>query len=198
MLAGAVFLITLFLFIPVPFLHSFLLTPHLTFEHHEVLPLTPSPSHYTHTHPHTLTLTRSPSHHTHTHSHAHPPTTHTHTHTHTRHSPLTSLTRHKSLSNEALPSDTKYMSSTSPPVLTLLQFAQFLCALLSVCCMIFLGFADDVLNLRWRHKLLLPTIASLPLLMVYLVNGGSTTIVLPRPVRFLTGDILNVGQCVTY
>lgn len=60
--------------------------------------------------------------------------------------------------------------------------------------MIFLGFADDVLNLRWRHKLLLPTIASLPLLMVYLVNGGSTTIVLPHPVRFLLGHTLNVGQ----
>ena len=74
------------------------------------------------------------------------------------------------------------------------QFAQFLCALLSVCCMIFLGFADDVLNLRWRHKLLLPTIASLPLLMVYLVNGGSTTVILPQPVRFLLGDKLNVGQ----
>ena len=67
------------------------------------------------------------------------------------------------------------------------QFSQFICALLSVCCMIFLGFADDVLTLRWRVKVLLPTVASLPLLMVYLVNGGSTTIVLPHPVDTLLG-----------
>lgn len=67
------------------------------------------------------------------------------------------------------------------------QFSQFICALLSVCCMIFLGFADDVLYLKWRHKVLLPTVASLPLLMVYLVNGGSTTIILPAPVPHLLG-----------
>ena len=63
--------------------------------------------------------------------------------------------------------------------------------------MIFLGFADDVLDLRWRHKLLLPTIASLPLLMVYLVNGGSTTIILPKPVRFVLGLQMNLGECVS-
>ena len=60
--------------------------------------------------------------------------------------------------------------------------------------MIFLGFADDVLNLRWRHKLLLPTIATLPLLMVYWVNGGSTIIILPKPVRFILGFQLNLGE----
>ena len=74
------------------------------------------------------------------------------------------------------------------------QYAQFICALLSICCMIFLGFADDVLDLRWRHKVLLPTIASLPLLMVYWVNGGSTIIILPKPVRFLLGFQLNLGE----
>ena len=63
--------------------------------------------------------------------------------------------------------------------------------------MIFLGFADDVLDLRWRHKLLLPTIASLPLLMVYLVNGGSTTIILPKPVRFVLGLQMNLGERVS-
>jgi UDP-N-acetylglucosamine--dolichyl-phosphate N-acetylglucosaminephosphotransferase len=43
------------------------------------------------------------------------------------------------------------------------QFEEFMSALLSICCMIFLGFADDVLNLRWRHKLILPTMVPLPL-----------------------------------
>lgn len=52
------------------------------------------------------------------------------------------------------------------------EFVEYLCALLSICCMIFLGFADDVLDLPWRHKLLIPTVATLPLLMVYYVNDG--------------------------
>ena len=50
------------------------------------------------------------------------------------------------------------------------EFTQLLAALLSISCMLLLGFADDVLDLRWRHKLLLPTMASLPLLMVYYVT----------------------------
>lgn len=59
--------------------------------------------------------------------------------------------------------------------------------------MILLGFADDVLDLRWRHKLLLPTIASLPLLMVYYVNFNSTTIILPSIVHQITGTSINIG-----
>lgn len=66
-------------------------------------------------------------------------------------------------------------------------------ALLAICCMIFLGFADDVLNLRWRHKLLLPTAASLPLLMVYFTNFGNTTIVVPKPFRWILGLHLDLG-----
>ncbi|XP_059563638.1 UDP-N-acetylglucosamine--dolichyl-phosphate N-acetylglucosaminephosphotransferase isoform X2 [Myotis daubentonii] len=66
-------------------------------------------------------------------------------------------------------------------------------ALLAICCMIFLGFADDVLNLRWRHKLLLPTAASLPLLMVYFTNFGNTTIVVPKPFRPILGLHLDLG-----
>ena len=53
------------------------------------------------------------------------------------------------------------------------QFVQYLCALLSISCMIFLGFADDVLNLKWRHKIIIPTVATLPLLMVYIIGDGT-------------------------
>ncbi|XP_076179374.1 alg7 dolichyl-phosphate N-acetylglucosaminephosphotransferase [Ptiloglossa arizonensis] len=63
------------------------------------------------------------------------------------------------------------------------EFMEFLAALLSICCMLLLGFADDVLDLRWRNKLLLPTIASLPLLMVYYINFNSTLIIVPKPLR---------------
>ena len=74
------------------------------------------------------------------------------------------------------------------------QYIEYLAALLSICCMIFLGFADDVLNLKWRHKLLLPTMASLPLLTVYFVNFNSTTIIVPKPFRFLFGFDLDLGK----
>jgi len=73
------------------------------------------------------------------------------------------------------------------------EFVQFVAALLSICCMVLLGFADDVLNLRWRHKLLLPTIATLPLLMVYYVNYNSTTVIIPKPLRFLVGHDIDLG-----
>jgi len=71
---------------------------------------------------------------------------------------------------------------------------ELIAALLSICCMIFLGFADDVLDLRWRHKLLLPTIATLPLLMVYYVNYNSTTVIMPNFARNLFGTSLNIGR----
>ena len=60
--------------------------------------------------------------------------------------------------------------------------------------MIFLGFADDVLDLRWRHKLLLPTIASLPLLMVYFVTFNLTEIIIPQPLRGLLGYSVDIGE----
>ncbi|XP_020893077.1 UDP-N-acetylglucosamine--dolichyl-phosphate N-acetylglucosaminephosphotransferase [Exaiptasia diaphana] len=73
------------------------------------------------------------------------------------------------------------------------EFVMFIAGLLSICCMIFLGFADDVLDLKWRDKLILPTMASLPLLMVYFVNIGITTIIVPKPLRFLFGFDVDLG-----
>jgi len=73
------------------------------------------------------------------------------------------------------------------------EFVMFIAGLLSICCMIFLGFADDVLNLKWRDKLLLPTMASLPLLVVYFVNIGVTNIIVPKPFRFILGFSLDLG-----
>ena len=43
--------------------------------------------------------------------------------------------------------------------------------------MVLLGFADDVLDLPWRYKLLLPTVASLPLLANYHAYAGVTAVV---------------------
>ena len=79
-----------------------------------------------------------------------------------------------------------------------LQFVMFIAGMLSICCMIFLGFADDVLDLKWRHKLMLPTMASLPLLMVYFVNIGVTMIVVPKPFRFILGQSIDLGMYISF
>ena len=65
-------------------------------------------------------------------------------------------------------------------------------ALATICFMLFLGFADYVLDIPWRVKLLLPSLASLPLLVAY---SGGTSIVIPKPLRGVAGlpDLLNLG-----
>ncbi|KAF0976103.1 hypothetical protein FDP41_004778 [Naegleria fowleri] len=60
------------------------------------------------------------------------------------------------------------------------QHDLYIAGLFCTCFMLFLGFADDVLELRWRYKLILPTLASLPLLTTY---SGLTAVVIPKPLR---------------
>lgn len=74
-----------------------------------------------------------------------------------------------------------------------------LAALLSICFIIFLGrvsnylgFADDVLDLPWRYKLILPTIASFPILVVY---SGSTLFQVPYPFRYYA-EIIDIGKII--
>ncbi|GJJ76774.1 UDP-N-acetylglucosamine--dolichyl-phosphate N-acetylglucosaminephosphotransferase [Entomortierella parvispora] len=74
-----------------------------------------------------------------------------------------------------------------------LKLAELLSALLSIQSMVFLGFADDVLDIRWRFKMPLPAIAAIPLLMVYWVNSGVTYIVVPIPLRPILGQLVNLG-----
>ena len=69
-------------------------------------------------------------------------------------------------------------------------------ALFSVCFMVFLGFCDDVLDLAWRYKLILPTIASLPLLASY---SGNTAIYIPEPFQkyfMADGKITTFGSFI--
>jgi UDP-N-acetylglucosamine--dolichyl-phosphate N-acetylglucosaminephosphotransferase len=75
-----------------------------------------------------------------------------------------------------------YLASRTPAITTA-NLMEYNAGLSSICFMIFLGFSDDVLNLPWRYKLLLPTLASLPILVAY---GGSTTILLPNTLPFMT------------
>jgi UDP-N-acetylglucosamine--dolichyl-phosphate N-acetylglucosaminephosphotransferase len=61
------------------------------------------------------------------------------------------------------------------------QLVLYNSALFSVCFMTFLGFVDDTLELKWRYKLILPTVASLPLLAAY---TGDTALFVPPALRF--------------
>ena len=54
--------------------------------------------------------------------------------------------------------------------------------LFSICFMIFLGYLDDTLDLKWRYKLVLPCIACLPLLTAY---SGSTAMYVPKSLSHL-------------
>ncbi|CDF40522.1 unnamed protein product [Chondrus crispus] len=59
-------------------------------------------------------------------------------------------------------------------------------AMACVTFMTLLGFADDVLDLKWRYKLVLPFIASMPLLVNY---TGVTTVVMPPA----SGRLVDLG-----
>eukprot|EP00835_Amoeboradix_gromovi_P006611 NODE_814_length_3983_cov_0.318229.p2 type:complete len:382 gc:universal NODE_814_length_3983_cov_0.318229:3181-2036(-) len=59
------------------------------------------------------------------------------------------------------------------------SFMRYLAAILSIQSMGFLGFVDDVLELKWRHKLFMPLFASLPLIMIYYLQSNVTFINIP-------------------
>jgi UDP-N-acetylglucosamine--dolichyl-phosphate N-acetylglucosaminephosphotransferase len=66
-------------------------------------------------------------------------------------------------------------------------------AMASVTFMVLLGFADDVLDLKWRYKLMLPLVASMPLLVNY---SGSTAVRVPallRPVAAAIAPLFRGG-----
>lgn len=63
-------------------------------------------------------------------------------------------------------------------------------ALATICFILLLGFVDDVLDIPWRVKLILPAIASLPLLVSY---SGGTGISIPIPLRSHFGSYLELG-----
>jgi hypothetical protein len=55
----------------------------------------------------------------------------------------------------------------------------------------FLGFADDVLDLRWSIKISLSFLATLPLLVAY---SGPTLIIVPKPLQAMIGVSVNLGM----
>jgi len=55
---------------------------------------------------------------------------------------------------------------------------------------VLLGFVDDVIDLKWRHKLIVPTAASLPLLVAY---KGVTSVVVPTILTPIFGNSVYLG-----
>jgi len=70
------------------------------------------------------------------------------------------------------------------------RLIEYNAGLLAICMVVLLGFVDDVIDLKWRHKLIVPTAASLPLLVAY---KGLTSVVVPIMFRPILGGLFNLG-----
>lgn len=73
------------------------------------------------------------------------------------------------------------------------KLASYLSAILSLQSVVILGIGDDLFDIRWRHKILIPAFASIPILIVYFVDYGVTKIVVPTPLRAYLGELLDLG-----
>ncbi|CAK9115094.1 unnamed protein product [Durusdinium trenchii] len=73
------------------------------------------------------------------------------------------------------------------------EMAEYLAAVLTITFASFMGFADDVIDLRWRYKIPIPFLATLPLLSVYYANGNHTGVMVPNQFRWLFGDFVELG-----
>ena len=89
-----------------------------------------------------------------------------------------------------------HLQLPNAPDLPPAQLAVYLSSLLSLLVATLLGFLDDIFDIRWRHKLPIPIIASIPLLMVYYAEQGNTNVVVPLPLRFLFGTLINLGRFI--
>ncbi|CAE6400808.1 unnamed protein product [Rhizoctonia solani] len=73
------------------------------------------------------------------------------------------------------------------------QLAIYLAAILCLLIATLLGFLDDVFDIRWRHKLPIPLVAAIPLLLVYYAENGQTDVVVPIPLRRWFGGVIDLG-----
>jgi len=77
------------------------------------------------------------------------------------------------------------------------QLASYLSAILSIQCIVLLGIGDDLFDIRWRHKVLIPAVGAIPMLIVYFVDFGVTQMVVPTPLRPYLGELFDLGKLVT-
>ncbi|KAF4587275.1 UDP-N-acetylglucosamine-dolichyl-phosphate N-acetylglucosaminephosphotransferase [Ophiocordyceps camponoti-floridani] len=74
------------------------------------------------------------------------------------------------------------------------KLASYLGAIISLQTISLLGIGDDLFDIRWRHKWWIPGLASVPLLVVYLVDFGVTSVVIPLQLRPYLGDLFDLGS----
>jgi len=70
------------------------------------------------------------------------------------------------------------------------RLIEYNAGLLAICMVVMLGFVDDVVDLKWRHKIIVPTVASFPLLVAY---KGITSVIVPKLLRSVLGGYVNLG-----
>jgi UDP-N-acetylglucosamine--dolichyl-phosphate N-acetylglucosaminephosphotransferase len=58
---------------------------------------------------------------------------------------------------------------------------------------VLLGIGDDLFDIRWRHKVFIPAVAAIPMLIVYFVDFGVTQMVVPIPLRRYLGELFDLG-----
>ncbi|KAI9483733.1 MAG: glycosyl transferase family 4-domain-containing protein [Benjaminiella poitrasii] len=73
------------------------------------------------------------------------------------------------------------------------KLGEILSSILAIQSMILLGFADDVLDVRWRYKVWLPAMAGIPLMIFYYTNKGVTYVMMPLQLRPYVGDLVDLG-----
>ncbi|KAK1759295.1 glycosyl transferase family 4-domain-containing protein [Echria macrotheca] len=73
------------------------------------------------------------------------------------------------------------------------KLASYLSAIISLQSIAILGIGDDLFDIRWRHKFFIPAFASIPLLVVYFVDFGVTSIVMPIPLQPYLGELFDLG-----
>ncbi|KAL2255228.1 hypothetical protein VTK26DRAFT_3823 [Humicola hyalothermophila] len=73
------------------------------------------------------------------------------------------------------------------------KLASYLSAIISLQSIALLGIGDDLFDIRWRHKFFIPAFAAIPLLVVYFVDFGVTSIVIPMQLQPYLGELLDLG-----
>ncbi|KAI1660761.1 glycosyl transferase family 4-domain-containing protein [Daldinia decipiens] len=74
------------------------------------------------------------------------------------------------------------------------KLASYLSAIISLQSITLLGIGDDLFDIRWRHKFFIPAFASLPLLVIYFIDFGVTSIVLPTFLQpYIGRELFDLG-----
>ncbi|KAH6635581.1 glycosyl transferase family 4-domain-containing protein [Chaetomium sp. MPI-SDFR-AT-0129] len=73
------------------------------------------------------------------------------------------------------------------------KLSSYLSAIVSLQTVASLGLADDLFDIRWRHKFFIPAFAAIPLLVVYRVDFGVTSIVVPLQLQPFLGPLIDLG-----